>query len=270
MKTLSAGMLLIISGIFWINCSPKTVRVSVHEEDIVAANKAANEADAAFERKDTYAALIKYLEAARLNPNSEYLFNRLGIAYSQLKLYDEAGQAFRRAMVLSPKYSYAYNNLGSVFFAQQFYKKSEKYFKKAIALKENEASFHMNLGSLYLEKKKWDKAMAEWRKSLALDRDIFSKRSAASLSSSGSSVMERSYFLARLFALAGNAASAIENLKQAITDGFTDIEAINREHDFDPIRNDESFVEFLKNASLLIKLKSKVGLPADHSNAPIK
>jgi len=267
---LIAAFLLILSGVFWINCAPRIVRVPVSQEDILRANELSNEADQAFDRKDTYAALIKYLEAARLNPYSEYLYNRMGIAYSQLKFYDEANQAFRRSMQLNPKYPYPYNNLGSVLFAQKNLNKAEKQFKKALALKPDEASFHMNLGSLYLEKKQYDKAMAEWRKSLALDPEIFSRRSAASLSGSSSSLKERSVFLARLFALAGNTDSAIESLKLAITNGFTDIAAISKDRDFDPIRNDERFIEFLKNADLLIKLQSNVGLPATQPTPQIK
>jgi len=270
LRYLTAGLLLIFSCMFLVNCAPKIVRVPVSQADILRANEVANEGDIAFDRKDIYAALIKYLEAARLNPYSEYLYNRLGIAYSQLKFYTEASQAFRRASQLNPKYPYPYNNQGTVLFAQQFYKRAEKQFKKAIALKANEASFHMNLGSLYLEKKQRDKALAEWRKSLELDPQIFSRRSAASLSSSGSSLKERNYFLARLFALNGNVDSVIENLKLAITNGFTDIEAINKERDFDPIRKDERFIEFLKNAELLIKLQSNVGLPATPPNPSIK
>jgi tetratricopeptide (TPR) repeat protein len=266
-QILSAGLILIASSFFWINCAPKEVRVAVSQEEILRASRAANEGDAAFDRKETYTALIKYLEAVRLNPNSEYVYNRMGIAYSQLKFYAEAIGAFRRAVALNPKYPYPYNNLGSVYFAQKSYKKSEKYFKKAISLKEDEASFYMNLGSLYLERKKRDQALAAWRKSLALDPDIFSKRSAASLSSNSSSLMERCYFLASFFALSGNVDSAIENLKLAITNGFTDIQAIQKDRDFDLIRQEERFIEFLKNAALLIKLQSE-RLPSDRSIAP--
>ena len=259
------GLLLVLTAILGTGCGAKTVRVTVTPEDIEHANGALNEGDIAFSRKDFYAALIKYLESVRLNPNSDYSYNRLGIAYSQLKFYGEASDAFRRSIQLNPKYAFAYNNIGSVYFAQRNLRKAEKYFKKAVSLKEDEASFHMNLGSLYLERKKKDKAMAEWQRSLALDPDIFSKRSAASLSSSGSSLMERQLFLARLFATSGNTESAIENLKLAVSNGFTDVESINKQPDFDPIRKDERFIEFMKNIALLIKLQQKVGLPANES-----
>jgi tetratricopeptide (TPR) repeat protein len=266
------GLLLILTGVFSIAClHPKAARIAVTEEDALRANEASHDGDVAFGRKDYYAALIKYLEAVRLNPNSDNMYNRLGIVYSQLKFYEEAKGAFQRAIALNPKFSYAINNLGSVFFAQRNLKKAEKYFKKAISLKGSEAPFHMNLGSIYLERKKLDKAMAEWRKALALDPDILSKSSAVILTGGGSSSpKERDYFIARLYAAGGNVESAIASLKQAIADGFSDIEEIEKQHDFDPIRQDARFVEFMKEISLLIKLRSKVGLPEEKPIAPAR
>ena len=214
------------------------------------------------QRKDFYAALIKYLESTRLNPNNEYVCNRLGIAYSQLKYYEEASNAFLRSIELNPKYPYSYNNLGSVYFAQKNLKKAEKYFKKAISLKHDEASFHMNMGSLHLEKKRPDKAMEEWRKGLALDPNVL-KNSSISLIGASSSTAERRYFMARLMASSGEVEMAIDGLKQAILEGFDNIDAIRKEPDFDRIRDDKRFVEFMENAALLIKLRSKVGLPED-------
>jgi tetratricopeptide (TPR) repeat protein len=262
---LSLGLLFLFVTMASFGCLSKKVQISVSKEDIARANEILGEGDLAFSRKDYYAALIKYLEAVRINPQSDYIYNRLGIAYSQLKFYGEAIDAFKTCIKLNPKYSYAYNNVGSVFFAQSNLRKAEKYFKKAISLKDDEASFHMNLGSLYLERKKKDKAMAEWQRSLALDPNIFSKRSAASLSSSGGSLMDRYYFLARIFASSGRTEPAIENLKLAIAQGFTDIDSINKQRDFDPVRKDQRFIEFMKNAVLLIKLQSKVGLPSSES-----
>jgi tetratricopeptide (TPR) repeat protein len=242
---------------FSIDCVPKQVRVSVTPEDALKAKGLAGEGDIAFARKDFYAALIKYLEAYRLNPNSEHLCNSLGIAYSQLNLYGEAIQIFHRAIFLNKKYAYPYNNLGSVYFAQKNYRQAEKYFKKAISLNAKEASFHLNLGSLYLERKKRDSAMAEWRKSFALDPEVFTKRRIANLPSSGSSLMERYLFLARLMAASGNIDQAIENLKLAFNNGFTNIEEIKKISDFDPIRNDERFIQFMQDVAIWLKVQPK-------------
>ncbi len=265
-QILTIGLAVILIGMLLAACAGhKVVRVTVTEQDVLRANEASQEGDVAFGRKDYYAALIKYLEAVRLNPNNDNMYNRLGIMYSQLKLYEDARQAFEHAIALKPKFAYAVNNLGSVYFAQGNFKKAEKFFKKAIRLKGNEASFHMNLGSIYLERQKIDDAMVEFRKSLALDPDILSKSSAVILTGGGSSdsPMKKYYFMARLYASAGNVEPAIENLKQAISNGFSDVEAIEKQQDFDLIRQDERFVKFMKEIALLIRLRSNVGLPAN-------
>jgi tetratricopeptide (TPR) repeat protein len=262
-RILIVGLLFLVGCLAVLSGCRKVIRVTVTPEDIQKASQAAQEGDIAFGRKDYYAALIKYLEAARLNPNTEIIYNKLGIAYSQLKYYEQAGDSFLRSIELNRKYSFPYNNLGSVYFAQGNLKKAEKFFKKAISLKSDEASFHMNLGSVHLERKRREKALEEWRKALALDPNILSGNSSVSLIGATASTMERRYFMARLLASSGRVDQAIESLKQAIAEGFTDIARVRKEPDFDPIRDDRRFVDFIENADVLIKLRSKVGLPED-------
>jgi tetratricopeptide (TPR) repeat protein len=249
------GILLCCAALLF-SCGPaRIVRVPVPSADVIKANELAREADLAFARKDYYAALIKYLEAGRLNPNSEYIYNKLGIAYSQLRYYTEATQAFNRSIGLNPKYAFSYNNLGTVYFAISDKRNAEKHFRKAINLSPHIASFHVNLGTLYFEKREFDKGMAELRKGLALDPAILAKSEGISLTASGaqSSPMEKNYFMARLFASMGDVERAVENLEQALNGGFSDIEAIRKEPDFDPIRQDQRFVAFMKTATLLNK-----------------
>ncbi len=117
------------------------------------------------------------------------------------------------------------------------------------------ASFHINLGTLYFEKKKYDKGMAEWRKGLAIDPGIMSKSEGISLAASGRHVNtgEKNYFMARLYASQGDVDHAVESLKQALAAGFTNIDAIRNERDFDPIRQQEKFLDFMKTAEIVGK-----------------
>ncbi len=251
----TALFLLAFSGILLCACPPPVVRVPVSDESIIKANQAALEADVAFARKDYYAALIKYLESGRLNPNSEFIQNKIGIAYSQLKFYSEATSAFQRSIGLNPRYAYSHNNLGTVYFATSDKKHAERCFKKAISLNPNVASFHVNLGTLYFENKKFEKGMAEWRKGLAIDPGVMARSEGISLAAAGSRgpSSEKSYFMARLYASMGDAVHAVESLQQALNAGFTDMAAINTEKDFDPIRKDVRFVEFMRTATLLTR-----------------
>ena len=246
---------VVVAGVFLTGCPPPVVRAPVPAENIIKANEVAREADLAFARKDYYASLIKYLEASRLNPNSEIIYNKLGIAYSQLKYYPEATAAFQRSIGLNPKYPYSFNNQGTVFFAKDDKKHAERYFKKAIGIDPNIASFHVNLGTLYFEKKKFDKGMAELRKGLALDPSALTKSDGISLAAATGrgSTAERNYSMARLFATVGDAGRAVDSLQQAVNAGFTDIEAVRKESDFDQIRQDPKFEEFMKSFTLLTK-----------------
>lgn len=251
-----------ITGLIPAGCSPKIARVTVSHEDLIKSNEVSKEGDVSFARRDFYAALIKYLEASRLNPNNEFVFNRIGITYAQLTYYNEAATAFERSIGLNPKYSYSVNNLGSVYFALKNLKKAEKYFRKAIGMNGDEPSFHMNLGTLYFERKKYDKAMAEWHKGLALDPGVLSKENVSLIGGSSPS-KEKNYFMARLHASSGNVLRAIESLEQAYKEGFSDIGAIEKEPDFDAIREDERFVKFMKEFEVLIRLKS-IGIGRAH------
>ena len=57
----------------------------------------------------------------------------------------------------------------------------------------------------------------------------------------------------------------IENLKEAFNHGFSDIVAIESQKDFNPVRKDARFAEFIENLSLLIRLRAKTGLPIETS-----
>jgi tetratricopeptide (TPR) repeat protein len=253
---------LLLSGIVFVGCRPRTARVTATDRDLKRSDELMQEGDLAFVRKDFYAALIKHLEAARFNPNGENLFNRLGIDYVQLNLYPDARRAFQNALDLNPKLSFAWNNLGSVYFFQRKLRQAEKFFKKAISLKSDEASFHVNLGKLYLDKKKVAKAEAEWDKAIALDPGALTDRSGVSLAVSGrTSPNQYYYYVACFFASKGRVEPAIGNLKLAYGQGFSDIRAIEKEPAFNRIRQDKRFVEYIKDLSLQIKLRDRAGAP---------
>ncbi len=255
-RGINVAFLALLITISATACFQTVTRVPVPAEDLRRANEITNEADISFARKDYYAALIKYLEASRLNPNSEYIYNKLGITYSRLRFYPQAIDAFNRAIGLNPKYPYSFNNLGSVYFASGDKKRAEKYFKRAIALKNDEASFHINLGTLLRERNKQEKGLEELKIGLSLDPDILKKSEGMGLAAASTQKnnREKSYYDARLFASMGNVDRAVESLQQALNLGFTNLEAIRTEKDFDPIRQDEKFIAFMKYAAQLLKM----------------
>ncbi len=233
-----------------VGCGPKIARVPVSDEDLIKSSRLAQEGNEAYQNKEYYPALIKYLMAGELNPNSEYISNRVGMAYLQLEFREQAIAAFQRSIGLNSKYPYSFNNLGSAYFAEGNFKKAEKYYRKAIKLKKDEASFYLNLGNLYFEKNKPEEGLELWRKSLSLDPDILSKTDSigVAISSGGIASKERSFFMARVYAAAGDIPRTIESLENALMNGFSDIESIENNPEFDRIRKDERFVKFMESA----------------------
>ena len=250
-----AVIFIFVALIALAGCSARIARVAVSNEDVIKANRLTQQGNTAYTDREYYAALIKYLMAYELNPNSEYIGNRIGMAYLQLDYYDDAITILQRSIALNPKSPFSVNNLGSAYFAAGNLKKAEKYFKKAIKLKKDEASFYLNLGTVYLERKKPEKAFEEWRKSLSLNPDILSGNNSirVAIDGGGTPEKDRLYFMARVYAVAGDIPKTIESLENALMKGFYDIENIERDPEFDPIRKDERFVKFMKSASVWAK-----------------
>lgn len=248
----------LLAALWGTACAPRVVRVPVSEEDVRRAQFALREGDRAFGRQDHYAALIRYLEGSKYNPNDEAIANRVGVSYAKLGFYDRAEEAFRRAVGLNPEFAQGYNNLGSVYFLKDSLRRAERHLKKAIRLDDGEASFHLNLGNLYLEKNQVPQALEEWRHALELDPLALSGQSAVSLSRGGrTSPGEKAFTMARLYARQGDPELALRNLRQAIALGFSDAEAIRGEPDFEPLRQNPRFADFLRNLDVLIQLQDK-------------
>jgi tetratricopeptide (TPR) repeat protein len=127
--------------------------------------------------------------------------------------------------------------------------------RKAISLKRDEASFHVNLGTLLSENKKYEKGLQELRKGLSVDPDILKKSEGEGLvaETAQKNTAEQNYFMARFYASMGNADRAVESLQQALTHGFTNLEALRTEKGFDPIRRNEKSIAFMKYAAQLLR-----------------
>lgn len=232
-------------------CGPRVVRVPVSPEDIERANELVREGDVSFVRRDYYPALEKYVDAAKLNPNSEIIQNKVGISYSALGFYNEAGDALKTAIALNRKFVYAYNNLGTVYFAQGDQGRAQKHFRKAIELAPRIASFHINLGQSYLETGDFEKGMREMRRGLDLDPNVMDRDQSVFVTTPrGRPSAEKSYNLARIYAATGDVEKAIRYLREAIDHGFTHLDWVDSEPDFDIVRDDEQFALFLSEARM--------------------
>jgi tetratricopeptide (TPR) repeat protein len=245
-----AGVAVVISVLLAAaGCSVKSAKVPQSRDQVVLSNALTREGDEAFLNGEHYHALIHYLEAGRVNPGSPYVQNKVGLAYAGLNYFDDAERAFERATRIHPRFASAYNNLGSIHLAQGEYREAEKQFKTAIRLNPNVASYHLSLAFVCFERGKGSEGLGLWKKAVSLDPDVMTGPDCVTLpAASGREAASTNYYLARLYASTGDIERCLEKLKEALDGGFSDVDSLTREPDFERVRQDPRFQEIVKTA----------------------
>uniref|UniRef100_A0A0K0CVK2 SGTA_dimer domain-containing protein n=1 Tax=Angiostrongylus cantonensis TaxID=6313 RepID=A0A0K0CVK2_ANGCA len=114
------------------------------QAEIAEANKLKEEGNDLMKSSQFDAAVSKYNEAIKLNRDPVYFCNRAA-AYCRLEQYDLAIQDCRTALALDPKYSKAYGRMGLALSCQNRYEQAVEAYKKALELDPTQESFKNNL-----------------------------------------------------------------------------------------------------------------------------
>ncbi len=240
--------------LFLISCSgiKRISKVKVPPDKVVQSYRLVAEGDKLLEERKDHLALLKFLEAADLNPYHEVIFNKLAITYSKLVQYPQARKAVERALALDPKYAFAHNTLGIVELAEQDPKGATRAFNAAIDLKPNIPSFYVNLGHAYMQRHKFQEAREAYRKALEIDPRVFTDTDTMELSfpEERKPDPERPYQMAIFFAEAGDKTSCLHYLSKAFAAGFTDAKRLATEAAFEKLREDEDFIRLLDSYGL--------------------
>lgn len=114
------------------------------EAEVAQANKLKEEGNAHMKASEFDAAINKYNDAIKLNRDPAYFCNRAA-AYCRLEQYDLAIQDCRTALALDAKYSKAYGRMGLALSCQNRYEQAVDAYKKALELDPNQESYKNNL-----------------------------------------------------------------------------------------------------------------------------
>ncbi|HEY5599815.1 MAG TPA: tetratricopeptide repeat protein, partial [Candidatus Manganitrophaceae bacterium] len=106
-------------------------------------------------------ALREFREAAALKPGPAVFFN-MGTVLDQQKNWEEAIQAYRKAIELDSKWIEAYINLGVIYQKQNKYESAMQAFLEAMRLQPKLPEAHNNLGYLYQQRGLTDLARLEY------------------------------------------------------------------------------------------------------------
>jgi cytochrome c-type biogenesis protein CcmH/NrfG len=134
----------------------------------------------------------------------EETYTVLGNHYNQIKQFDKAITAHKKAIELNPNYYIAWVNLGITYRLIGNFDEAEKSYNKALSIEPNYAELHTSLGVLYTLKNEPHKAIEPLEKAIKLNPQL-----AVAYGN-----------LALAYAMIGRFEDAENSLNQAITLGY--------------------------------------------------
>jgi tetratricopeptide (TPR) repeat protein len=196
-------------------------------------------------------AISQLNEALAQNPKSSKVHNLFGIAYFQKKDYELAKSEYQKALEIDPSYAQAYNNLGCTHFMMQELDQAAEMFRKALSLSPNLVSALFSLGTLLASQGDIEGSTLYFSKGIALDPEFLDRETAliANLSFESFKNPEIFFTFAKIFAAAGNVEKTVFYLEKAKLAGFQDWGRIEREKEFENVKNDERIKNFLLRLS---------------------
>ncbi|MFZ3215481.1 MAG: tetratricopeptide repeat protein [Candidatus Acidiferrales bacterium] len=218
-------------------------------------------ADILMARKEYMEAASAYLRILDGEPTNAALLNKIGVAYQQLGDLDRSERFYKRAMRADKKFASAANNCGTVEYEKKHYGKAIRFYGKALALRGDMPTVYSNLGYAYFADKEYPEAMNSFQKALALDPTIFDRKGLG-----GTLVQQRSmpdpglfyFFVAKTYALAGDAERAAHYLKLARDDGYGAFLSAQTDPAFAKVIKDPALQEVLHSPPSYARNSKKV------------
>jgi tetratricopeptide (TPR) repeat protein len=205
-------------------------------------------ADALMFHQRYQAAIEAYQKAPSDSPS---VWNKMGIAYQLMFDLDDAARCYQASLKIDPRNANVLNNLGTVFDSLKEYGSAERMYRKALQIDPNSALIEKNLGTSLLAQHKYKKGWEVYKAALALDPNIFKHNSSVTVDHPGS-IQERgamNYYLAKGCVRAGMNGEAIDYLRMAVNEGFTNSKKIAADSEFATLRGIPAFEQLLGSES---------------------
>jgi len=195
-------------------------------------------------RQRYQAAIAAYNKAS---PMTAVIWNKMGIAYQMMFDVKDAIRCYNASLKLDPRNAQVMNNLATVYDSQKLFGQAEKLYRKALKIDPQSALIHRNLGSNQMAQHKYKKGSESYRTALSIDPHIFSSHTGASVQNPASAQDRGAlhYYMARGCVSAGNLECAIQNLRLALNEGFTNARKIAADESFAGIRELPGFQQLI-------------------------
>jgi tetratricopeptide (TPR) repeat protein len=182
----------------------------------------------------------------RATPSSD-VWNKMGIAYQMMYGSAAAARCYKESLKLNPNNAHALNNYGSLYFSLKQYAGAEHMYRKALALEPKSAGVHLNLGTNLIAEHRFEEGWEHYRTALEIDPQAFENRTSPRI---GNPSLRQNrgavhYYLARGFAQAGMMNTALDHLRAALDQGFTNARKIEADQSFAALRDNPGYQDLL-------------------------
>jgi len=200
---------------------------------------------------DAFMARHRYqeaLEAYQKDLNrSAWVWNKMGIAYQLMFNQEAAKHCYQSSLRLDPKNGQALNNLGTIYDAEKEYGDAERMYHKALKADPKSAIIYKNLGTNLLAQHRYKKGWEVYKTALQLDPDIFRNTKSPRVQNPAS-VEDRgamNFYMAKGCMRAGMSDCAIDYLRMALNEGFTNPKKIEADSEFAGLKGLPAFQQLL-------------------------
>ncbi len=187
------------------------------------------------------------IEAYKQAPTSPVVWNKMGIAYQMLFNLQDAMRCYKASLKLDAKSVNVLNNLGTVYDSMKQYRMAVKMYRKALKIDPKSGLVLKNLGTDLLAQHQYKKGWEVYKDALAVDPQIFDHSNGPRIENPAS-VQDRgamNYYMAKGCVRAGKADRAVEYLRMAIDEGFTNPKKIAADQEFAGLRGVPAFDQLI-------------------------
>jgi tetratricopeptide (TPR) repeat protein len=201
-------------------------------------------ADSLQAQRHYQAAIAAY---GKIGHPSASVWNKMGIAYQMMFNLKDAQRCYLQSLKLDRRNATVMNNLATVYDASKDYKKAEKLYRRALKTGPRSALIFKNLGTNLLVQRKYSKGWKAYQEAATIDPEIFHEQSGPR-AENPASIQQRgamNYYMARGCLHSGQAGCAIQYLRMALNEGFTNAKKLASDSDFFALRDNPAFQELL-------------------------
>lgn len=216
-------------------------------EDVTPAQKSTPQLEPTPEEiADAYLAQRRYQEAIEYYnhaPRSAAVWNKTGIAFELMLNFKAAENCYKQSLKIHAHDAQVINNLGTVYDSMKKYRKAARLYRKAIKIAPDSPRILKNMGTNLMIRHKYKAGWEAYTKALALDPHIFDSPGMSTVENAAT-LHERgamNYYMAKSCVKAGLPDRAVQFLRQALSEGFTNPKKIAEDESFAPLRKIPAF-----------------------------